>query len=140
MGFLESFTSRDVHNILYREFFDDIDGAVAVVVVVIEDADFDVGMFGLQGEGGNHQAIESAKVVALPHQMFDSQHGGKIATLPNDKSMPIQAFYKVRVVFNAQPNITNMTLASVKINTQAKAWLPSVVERIAALFVRESGF
>jgi hypothetical protein len=37
-------------------------------------------------------------------------------------------------------NKPNWTIENVKIERQAKAWLPTVFERIAALFVRESGF
>ncbi len=89
---------------------------------------------------GNVAAIDSAKVNALPHPMLDAQHGGTIATLAGDKSIPAQGFYKVRVNFKQQPNLQKMTLTNVKIETQAKAWLPTVFERVAALFVRESGF
>lgn len=89
---------------------------------------------------GSVAAIDSAKVNALPHPMLDAQYGGKIATLAGDKSIPAQAFYKVRVNFKQQPNLQKMALANVKIETAAKAWLPTVFERVAALLVRESGF
>ena len=89
---------------------------------------------------GTVTAIDTAKLGALPHPMLDAQHGGKIATLPGDKSIPTQGYYKVRVRFNAQPNLQKMVVANVKIETEAKAWLPAVFERVAALFVRESGF
>jgi hypothetical protein len=72
--------------------------------------------------------------------MLDAKHGGSIATFQGEKSIPTQGFYKVRVRFNQQPKLEKMALANVKIETQAKAWLPAVFERIAALFVRESGF
>jgi putative peptide zinc metalloprotease protein len=89
---------------------------------------------------GKVEGIDTAKINTLPHPMLDAQHGGKIATLAGDKSIPIQGYYKVRVAFNVQPNLQKMAIANVKIETEAKAWLPTVVERIAALFVRESGF
>jgi putative peptide zinc metalloprotease protein len=89
---------------------------------------------------GTVTAIDTAKVSNLPHPMLDAQYGGKIATLPGDKLIPTQGYYKVRVSFNAQPNLQKMTVANVKIETEAKAWLPTVFERVAALFVRESGF
>lgn len=89
---------------------------------------------------GTVTAIDTAKINTLPHPMLDAQHGGKIATLPGDKSIPTQGYYKVRVSFKRQPNLQKMTVANVKIETEAKAWLPTVFERIAALFVRESGF
>ena len=89
---------------------------------------------------GTVAAIDTAKINALPHPMLDAQHGGNIATLPNDKSIPTQGFYKVRVQFKQQPSFNKMALVNVKIETQAKAWLPTVFERFAALLVRESGF
>lgn len=89
---------------------------------------------------GSVTAIDTAKLSTLPHPMLDAQHGGKIATLPGDKSIPTQGYYKVRVSFEAQPTLQKMTVANVKIETEAKAWLPTVFERVAALFVRESGF
>jgi hypothetical protein len=72
--------------------------------------------------------------------MLDAQFGGKIATLTGDKSIPTAGFYKVRVNFKQQPNMQKMALANVNIDTAAKAWLPTVFERVAALLVRESGF
>lgn len=89
---------------------------------------------------GRVSEIDTAKLNALPHPMLDAQHGGKIATLPGDKLIPTQGYYKVRVSFETQPDLQKMTVANVKIETEAKAWLPTVFERVAALFVRESGF
>ena len=82
----------------------------------------------------------AARVQSLPHPMLDAQHGGAIATLPGDKLVPKQALVKVRVSFDAQPNLQRMAAGNVVIQTQARAWLPSAFERVAALFVRESGF
>ncbi len=89
---------------------------------------------------GQVHAIDTTKINTLPHSMLDVQHGGEIATLPNNKSNPVQGFYKVRIMFDQQPDLQKMTLANVSISTQAKAWLPSVFNRFAALFIRESGF
>ena len=89
---------------------------------------------------GSVAAIDSAKVTALPHPILDAQYGGNIATLQGDKSIPTQGFYKVRVQFSQQPALNKMALAHVQIETQAKAWLPTIFERVAALLVRESGF
>jgi putative peptide zinc metalloprotease protein len=89
---------------------------------------------------GSVAAIDSTKVMALPHPMLDAQYGGNIATLNGDKSIPAAGFYKVRVNFKQQPNLQKMALANVNIETAAKAWLPTVFERVAALLVRESGF
>lgn len=89
---------------------------------------------------GTVTAIDTAKINTLPHPMLDAQHGGNIATLAGDKSIPTQGFYKVRVQFKQQPSFSKMALVNVKIETQAKAWLPTAVERVAGLLVRESGF
>lgn len=89
---------------------------------------------------GSVGAIDSAKISALPHAMLDAQFGGNIATLTGHKSIPAQAYYKVRVNFEQQPPLQKMALANVNIETAAKAWLPTVFERVAALLVRESGF
>jgi putative peptide zinc metalloprotease protein len=95
----------------------------------------------LQQFAGKVSAIDSAaRVQTLPHPMLDAQHGGAIATLSGDKLVPKQAFMKVRVSFVTQPSLTSMTTGNVVIETQAKAWLPSLFERVAAAFVRESGF
>ena len=61
IGFLENFAGGDVDDVFCIQHIHDIDGAVAVVIVVIEDADFQAGLIGLQGEGGDHQAVESAE-------------------------------------------------------------------------------
>jgi len=89
---------------------------------------------------GSVTATDYAKVNALPHPMLDAQYGGNIATLTGDKSIPAHGYYKVRVNFKQQPTLQKMALANVKIETAAKAWLPTVFERFAALLVRESGF
>jgi len=63
-----------------------------------------------------------------------------IAKLPSDKRVPKQSLVKVRVNFDTQPNLQSMVAGNVVIQTQARAWLPSAFERVAAAFVRESGF
>lgn len=85
-------------------------------------------------------SIDTSKVNTLPNAMLDAQHGGKIATLQGDKSIPVQGFYKVRVNFNQQPELQKMAVANVEIETNSKAWFPAFFDRVAALFVRESGF
>ena len=101
--------------------------------IYLQDADFNKLV-------GKVTAIDTAKINTLPHPMLDAQYGGNIATLQGDKSIPTQGFYKVRVQFSQQPALNKMALAHVQIETQAKAWLPTIFERVAALLVRESGF
>jgi len=87
-------------------------------------------------------AIDKSKTNKLPHKMLDAMHGGNIATLPNDESIPTQAHYKVRIAFNPEDRqqFSRISQAKIDIETEAKAWLPSLFERIAATFIRESGF
>jgi putative peptide zinc metalloprotease protein len=93
---------------------------------------------------GKVVSIDTAKINSLPHPLLDAQYGGEITTLPpssaHDKSVPTQAYYKVRIAFDTPPKVNRMALVNVKIKTEARAWLPTFIDRIVALFVRESGF
>lgn len=91
---------------------------------------------------GEVTEINTSKVHKLPHPILNAVHGGQIATLPNSEGVPTKPFYKVRVVLNnINPQVMHhMLVGDVKIETEAKAWLPTVFERFAALFIRESGF
>jgi putative peptide zinc metalloprotease protein len=86
------------------------------------------------------QSIDKTELKTLPHPLLDAQHGGSIATLQGNESVPSQGYYKVRIAFVKQPKLRQVMMANVKIETSPNAWLPSVFNRIAALFVRESGF
>lgn len=93
---------------------------------------------------GEVVSVDTAKINSLPHPMLDAQFGGTIATLPvsgaHEKSVPIHAYYKVTIAFDEAPNLKKIAIADVKIETQAKAWIPSFADRVASLLVRESGF
>ena len=129
-----------------------IDPQSWVVDVFVEEADISRIKLGnkaniylqqshLQQLTGTVTEIDGAtRVQVLPHAMLDAQHGGTISTLTGDKGIPKQALVKVRVSFNDQPNLQRMAVGNVKIQTQARAWLPTAFERVAALLVRESGF
>lgn len=94
----------------------------------------------LQFTGRVTEIDSAARVQTLPHSILDAQHGGAIATLPGDKLTPKQTLVKVRISFDAQPYLQRMATGNVAIQTQARAWLPTIFERVAALLVRESGF
>ena len=94
----------------------------------------------LQTFEGKVAGIDTTKLATLPHPLLDAQNGGPLATLPGDKHVPIQALYRVRVTLNQQPDLASVTLAHAIIHTEAKAWLPTVFERVLAVLVRESGF
>lgn len=87
-------------------------------------------------------SIDANKIQKLPHPMLDANHGGPITTFLGSDRVPTQAFYKVSInINNAESlNLQNMFLGLVKIETEAKALLPTLIERVAALFIRESGF
>ena len=94
----------------------------------------------LQKLQGKVVEVDGAKLQVLPNPMLNVQYGGPIATLEGSKDAPRLALYRVRVQFNAQPNLVKMAVGNASIDTKAKAWLPTAFERIAALFIRESGF
>lgn len=91
---------------------------------------------------GTVTAIDTSKIQTLPHPMLAANHGGPITTFPGSEATPTQAFYKVSIKLNPVEslNIKSMTLGRVKVETNAKAVLPALFERAAALFIRESGF
>lgn len=89
---------------------------------------------------GKVVAVDTSRLATLPHPMLDAQVGGAIATLAGDKHVPAGALYKVRVALDSQPPLNQMAMGSATIHTQAKAWLPTQLKRIAAVLVRESGF
>ncbi len=94
----------------------------------------------LEKMSGRVQAIDTSRLSTLPHLMLDVQTGGPIATLPGDKRSPVAALYKIRVVLDGQPDLTQMVAGHAIIETEAKAWLPTQLNRMLAVLVRESGF
>ena len=89
---------------------------------------------------GRVEAVDTGKLSTLPHPLLDAQHGGPIATLQGSKQSPVQALYRVRVRLQTQPDLRQMAMGTASIQTEAKAWLPSVLERVYAVVIRESGF
>lgn len=86
------------------------------------------------------EAVDAGKLSTLPHPLLDAQHGGPIATLQTVKQAPVQALYRVRMRLQTQPDLHQMAVGTASIQTEAKAWLPSVMERVYAVLIRESGF
>ena len=89
---------------------------------------------------GQVEAIDTGKLSTLPHPLLDAQHGGPIATLQTAKLAPVQALYRVRMRLQNQPDLRQMALGTASIRTEAKAWLPTILERVYAVLIRESGF
>lgn len=84
--------------------------------------------------------IDKARVPALPNILLDAQFGGAINTLPGDKHIPQDNLYRVRIQLAAPPALTRIAEVQANIETQPRAWLSDVLERITAVLVRESGF
>ena len=55
--------------------------------------------------------------------------------------MPRDAIYRVRIKLDMPPpESRQMKTGNVVISGEAKAWLPTILKRIGAVAVRESGF
>ena len=95
---------------------------------------------------GRVKEVDSSRTSVLPHSMLDARAGGPLATVasPGDSQRqersPKDAIYRVRIEVQGIPQGQQMMLASVVIAGQERAWLPSILTRIAAVVVRESGF
>ena len=91
--------------------------------------------------------VDTARSQLLPHSMLDAHTGGPIVTLsaaPGDGQSGMRvaqdALYRVRVQLDAPPPLRQMAVGRVVIEGQGRAYFATVFERIAAVFVRESGF
>ena len=97
---------------------------------------------------GHVTEVDSSRTSVLPHSMLDARVGGPLATValsaPGDaqrqERAPKDAIYRVRIAVQGIPEGRQMMLSSVVIAGEKRAWLPSIVTRIAAVAVRESGF
>ena len=97
---------------------------------------------------GHVTEVDSSRTSVLPHSMLDARVGGPLATVavsaPGDaqrqERAPKDAIYRVRIAVEGIPEGRQMMLSSVVIAGEKRAWLPSILTRIAAVAVRESGF
>lgn len=95
---------------------------------------------------GRVSEVDTARTTVLPHTMLDAQSGGSILTLPATSAerhvehAPRDAIYRVRILLDQPPVASRMSVGKVVIAGEARAWLPSVFERIASVLLRESGF
>ena len=105
-----------------------------------------VGMRSLESLRGHVAEVDAARTVALPHSMLDANSGGPIATLRpageerRVEHAPRDALYRVRIALDETPRAQQMMLAKVVIAADGRAWLPTVLGRMAAVAIRESGF
>jgi len=85
--------------------------------------------------------VDATRTTVLPHYSLNAKSGGDIVTLDNEKNVPRNAIYRVRVKLDSPPPENHqMKTGNVVISGDAKAWLPTILKRIAAVAVRESGF
>jgi putative peptide zinc metalloprotease protein len=95
---------------------------------------------------GRVSEVDTARTTVLPHAMLDAQSGGPILTLPatstehHAEHAPRDAIYRVRIILDQPPGVSRMSVGKVIITGEARAWLPSVFERIASVLLRESSF
>ena len=71
-----------------------------------------------------------------------AQSGGPIATVPaaGNARSPRDAIYRVRISLDGAPVNSQVAVGEVVIDGVARAWLPSILEGMAAILIRESGF
>ena len=86
--------------------------------------------------------VDATRTTVLPHYSLNAKSGGDIVTLENEEeNIPRDAIYRVRVKLDAPPpESRQMKTGNVVISGEAKAWLPTILKRIGAIAVRESGF
>lgn len=85
--------------------------------------------------------VDATRTTVLPHYSLDAKSGGDIVTLENEKNVPRNAIYRVRVKLDSPPpGSRQMKTGNVVISGEARAWLPTILERISAVAIRESGF
>lgn len=84
--------------------------------------------------------IDQTKTSVLPHPMMDAKSGGSIVTLESQQHVPRDTLYRVRVALDTPPAQLRMEIRDAVIEGERSAWLPTVLKRMAAVVVRESGF
>jgi putative peptide zinc metalloprotease protein len=85
--------------------------------------------------------VDATRTTVLPHYSLDAKSGGDIVTLDDEKNVPRNAIYRVRVKLDSPPpESRQMKTGNVVISGEARAWLPTILQRIGAVVVRESGF
>lgn len=91
--------------------------------------------------------VDTTRTSTLPHEMLDAQFGGAIATLQptadrnrHNVRTPRDAIYRVKVLLTDAPPMAQTMPVHTVISGERRAWLPSALERVASVLVRESGF
>ena len=91
---------------------------------------------------GHVTEVDASRATVLPHAILDAQSGGPIATVPaaGNARSPRDAIYRVRISLDGAPVNSQVAVGEVVIDGVARAWLPSILEGMAAILIRESGF
>ena len=91
---------------------------------------------------GHVTEVDVLRATALPHTMLDAQLGGPIATMPaaGNARSPRDAIYRVLISLDGAPVNSQAAIGEVVSEGAARAWLPSILNGMAAILIRESGF
>ena len=95
---------------------------------------------------GRVQEVDSSRTTVLPHSMLDAKAGGPIATLIStgderrQERVSKNAIYRVKIALDSKPQGQQMQLTNIVISGEPRAWLPEILNRVAAIAIRESGF
>ena len=105
-----------------------------------------LGLRSLKALTGRVQEVDTTRTSALPHSMLDANAGGPIATLRHSaeerrpERAPRDAIYRVKITLDESPTSQQMMLSEVVISGEGHAWLATILSKMAAVFIRESGF
>lgn len=94
---------------------------------------------------GKVMEVDSTRSTTLPHPGLDASAGGPIPTHPGHAGSPSsrsprEALYRVRIQLEEQPAAAQVTIGETRIAGEGRAWLPTAINRILAVGVREMGF
>ncbi len=94
---------------------------------------------------GAVREVDTVRTAVLPDAILDAKSGGPIVTLAPSaeerrEHVPKDAVYRVRIALDRAPASSRIMLAKVAISGASQAWLHGAVSRVAAVFIRESGF
>ena len=89
--------------------------------------------------------VDSTRSTTLPHPGLDASTGGQIPTHPGQSGSPSsrsprEALYRVRIQLEEQPAAAQVAIGETRMAGEGRAWLPTAVNRILAVGVREMGF
>lgn len=91
---------------------------------------------------GRVTEVDTTRLTVLPTRILDAHAGGPIASLPGSgkERLPRDALYRVKISLADRPEMAQMESATVIIHGQSRAWILTILERVGAILIRESGF